>query len=69
MRSGGDPADRRFIILAETALSGGGFAFVPVSGEMTMAEAGAALLARGLSESEANRALREAIDAFPPKKR
>jgi len=64
VRSGRDPGDHRFILVAETTLGGMGFVFVPASVEMTRDEACAALLAQGLSESDANLALREATDAF-----
>jgi len=64
VRGGSDPADHRFVILSETAVPAGGFIFTPMGAHMTTADARAALIARGMSEADANALIDEATEAF-----
>ena len=64
VRGGSDPAAHRFVIIYETEAPRSGFMFKPAGAEMTMAEVCAALMAHGISETDALALLTEAGASF-----
>ena len=64
VRGGSDPSAHRFVILSETWTAERAFVFIPQGVEMTTAETCHALIAHGISETDATALIDEAIEAF-----